>query len=90
VIRKKIPLRHEVQVAVFVGTTPFNGENAAGPMGMFSGVDVTTALGPLCLGSEDQHGTGYQPSDQYFERLSCFAGFILRSISGADGEALNL
>jgi hypothetical protein len=59
VIRKKIPLRHEVQVAVFVGTTPFNGEYAAGPMGMISGVDVTTALGPLCLGSEDQHGTGY-------------------------------
>jgi hypothetical protein len=33
----------------FTGTTPFNGEHAAGPMAMISGADVTTALGPLCL-----------------------------------------
>ena len=33
----------------FTGTTPFNGEHAAGPMAMISGADIGTGLGPLCL-----------------------------------------
>jgi hypothetical protein len=32
----------------FVGTTPFNGEHAAGPLAMISLPNATTKLGPLC------------------------------------------
>jgi hypothetical protein len=33
----------------FTGTTPFNGEHAAGPLAFVTLPDATTALGPLCV-----------------------------------------
>jgi hypothetical protein len=41
----------------FTGTTPFNGEHAAGPLAMISGTNATTQLGPLCLNPSDTPGT---------------------------------
>ena len=41
----------------FTGTTPFNGEHAAGPLAMISGTNATTLLGPLCLNPSDTPGT---------------------------------
>ena len=60
-------------------------------MGMISGVDVTIALGPrYALNPKTNTVPATSLPIRCFERLSCFAGFILRSVSGADGEALNL
>jgi hypothetical protein len=36
----------------FIGTTPFNGEHAAGPLAMISRLDANTKLGPLCTDPE--------------------------------------
>ena len=36
----------------FTGTTPFNGEHAAGPLAFVTLPDATTALGPLCVSPE--------------------------------------
>jgi hypothetical protein len=60
-------------------------------MGMITGVDVTTVLGPrYALDPKTNTVPATSLPIRCFERLSCFAGFILRSVSGADGEALNL
>lgn len=36
----------------FTGTTPFNGEHAAGPLAFVTVPDATTTLGPLCTSPE--------------------------------------
>ncbi len=36
----------------FTGTTPFNGEHAAGPLAFVTVPDATTNLGPLCVSPE--------------------------------------
>jgi hypothetical protein len=41
----------------FTGSTPFNGEQDAGPNAMISLPNATTNLGPLCTDAVDQDGT---------------------------------
>ena len=41
----------------FTGSTPFNGEQDAGPNAMISLPNATTDLGPLCTDAEEQNGT---------------------------------
>ncbi len=41
----------------FTGTTPFNGEHAAGPLAFITRPNATSGLGPLCTDPTDQSGT---------------------------------
>jgi len=47
---------HAAAPCGFTGTTPFNGEHAAGPLAFITRPDATTKLGPLCSDPEGTTG----------------------------------